>query len=71
MATQALESGSAKVFTICKKKGRLKEMQVNRVVKAAATRVPGLEEAVADTYPRTGCVMLMQVTQWIAALRFT
>lgn len=36
------------VFTSRKKKGHLKEMQVNRIVKAAAKRVPGLEEAVAD-----------------------
>ncbi len=36
-------------FTSRKKKGFLLEMQVNRVVKAAAKRVPGLEEAVADT----------------------
>ncbi len=40
------------VFTSRKKKGHLKEMQVNRIVnKAAAKRVPGLEEAVADTVP--------------------
>ena len=37
------------VFTSRKKKGHLKEMQVNRIVKAAAKRVPRLEEAVADT----------------------
>ncbi len=36
------------VFTSRKKKGHLKEMQVNRIVKAAAKRVPGLEEAVAE-----------------------
>ena len=37
------------VFISRKKKGHLKEMQVNRIVKAAARRVPGLEQAVADT----------------------
>ena len=37
------------LFTSHKKKGHLKEMQVNRIVKAAAERVPGLEEAVAET----------------------
>jgi integrase/recombinase XerD len=37
------------VFTSRKKKGFLLEMQVNRIVKAAAKRVPGLEEAVAET----------------------
>ena len=36
------------VFTSRKKKGHLKEMQVNRIVKAAAKRVPGLEEVVAE-----------------------
>ena len=36
------------VFTSRKKKGYLKEMQANRIVKAAAKRVPGLEEAVAE-----------------------
>ena len=37
------------VFTSRKKKGHLKEMQINCIVKAAAKRVPGLEEAVAET----------------------
>ncbi len=37
------------VFTSRKKKGHLKEMQVNRIVKAVAKRVPGLEAAVAKT----------------------
>ena len=37
------------VFSSRKKKGFLLEMQVNRIVKAAAKRVPGLEEAVAET----------------------
>ena len=37
------------VFSSRKKKGYLKEMQVNRIVKAAAKRVPGLEEAIAET----------------------
>ena len=37
------------VFTSRKKKGHLKEMQVNRIVKAAAKRVPGLEEAVIES----------------------
>ena len=37
------------VFTSRKKKGFLLEMQVNRIVKAAAKRVPGLEGTVADT----------------------
>ena len=36
------------MFTSRKKKGHLKEMQVNRIVRAAAKRVPGLEETVAD-----------------------
>jgi integrase/recombinase XerD len=36
------------VFTSRKKKGHLKEMQINRIVKAAAKRVPGLEETIAD-----------------------
>jgi len=36
------------VFTSRKKKGYLKEMQVNRIVKAAALRVPGLEKTVAE-----------------------
>ena len=36
------------VFTSRKKNGHLKEMQVNRIVKAAAKRVPGLEQTVAD-----------------------
>ncbi|WP_233221124.1 hypothetical protein [Chlorogloea sp. CCALA 695] len=36
------------VFTSRKKKGHLKEMQVNRIVKAAAKRVPGLEEAIVE-----------------------
>lgn len=34
-------------FTSRKKKGHLKELQVNRIVKAAAKRVPGLEESIA------------------------
>ena len=37
------------VFTSRKKKGFLLEMQVNRIVKAAAKRVPGVEQTVADT----------------------
>ncbi len=32
-----------------RKKGFLLKMQVNRIVKAAAKRVPGLEDAIADT----------------------
>ena len=59
------------VFTSRKKKGYLKEMQANRIVKAAAKRVPGLEEAVAENVSPTGCVMLMRVMQWIGALQFT
>lgn len=35
------------VFTSRKQKGHLKEVQVNRIVKAAAKRVPGLDGAVA------------------------
>lgn len=35
------------VFTSRKKKGHLTEVQVNRIVKAAALRVPGLEPEVA------------------------
>ncbi len=60
------------VFTSRKKKGPLKEMQVNRIVKATAKRVPGLEEAIAlALYHRTGSAMLMRVMQAITALRFT
>jgi integrase/recombinase XerD len=36
------------VFTSRKKKGHLKELQVNRIVKAAAKKVPGLEQTVAE-----------------------
>lgn len=36
------------VFTSRKKKEHLKELQVNRIVKAAAQRVPGIEERVAQ-----------------------
>ena len=36
------------VFTSRKKKGHLKEMQINRIVKAATKRVPGLEQPVAQ-----------------------
>ena len=35
------------MFTSRKKKGHLTEVQVNRIVKAAALRVPGLEPEVA------------------------
>lgn len=35
------------VFTSRKKRGHLTEVQVNRIVKAAALRVPGLEPEVA------------------------
>lgn len=35
------------IFTSRKQKGHLKEVQVNRIVKAAALRVPGLDKAVA------------------------
>ncbi len=45
------------VFTSRKKKGHLKEMQVNRIVKAAAKRVPGLEEAIAQ---KAGCIAIYQ-----------
>lgn len=36
------------VFTSRKQKGHLKEVQVNRIVKAAAKRVPGLEKTIAE-----------------------
>lgn len=36
------------VFTSRKQKGHLKEVQVNRIVKAAALRVPGLDRTVAN-----------------------
>ena len=58
------------VFTSRKNKGHLKEMQVNRIVKAAAKRVPGLEEAVADTVS-PHWLRHAHTSQWIGALRFT
>lgn len=59
------------VFTSRKKKGHLKELQVNRIIKAAALRVPGLDEAVAKAVSPHWLRHAHDLTQWIAALRFT